>query len=87
MPKSSMASPMPMIAEPGEDLLRALRVGHDRALGDLQIELASLQPVRRHQAADVIGKLRVQQAAGGEVDRDRAVRNPASRQDFCWRTA
>ena len=51
--------------------LRPLRIGHDRAFGDFQDELAAGDAVRGKQRGDVVGELRIEQAPGGEVDRDR----------------
>ena len=71
MPKSSTDSVRPIWLRRVERRLGARRVGHQHALGDLELEQLGLDVPLGQQARDLDRELRVQERAGGEVDRDR----------------
>ena len=56
-----------------EDLASALRVDHDHALGDLQLERVGGDPVLLEQPGDPLGERLVEQVRGREVDGDAEV--------------
>ena len=73
VPKSSIDSPTPSAAQRVEDLGGAIGVGHDRALGELELERRRRDAVRAQAARDVVGQAAVEQAARGDVHRDAQV--------------
>ena len=70
MPKSSTDSRTPRSRSWCSSGDGAGRVGHDRALGDLQGQPLGRDVVPAQQAVDLVDQVGVVQAAGGEVDGD-----------------
>ena len=59
------------VAQPGHGGQRPLGVGHDHALGDLELERLRRQAVGVQQTLDLLGQVAVQQVAHRQVDRHR----------------
>ena len=87
MPKSSTESGMPISASSSEHAQGAVRVDHDRALGDLELQLCRREPFLVEDAAHGRDELDVEQVGDGEVDRDRKVDGPRRRHGRHCRTA
>ena len=65
--------PQPERAQRLEDLAGALRVDHDHALGDLELERAGRDVVLGEQPGDPLGERLVEQVGRREVDGDAEV--------------
>ncbi len=63
----------PELAEAADGRQRAVGIGHEHALGDLELQGIGRQRVGGQQPLDPLGKIAVEQIAHRQVDRDREI--------------